>query len=371
MKNIVNCSIYIRNQDLGPADYYRIVQYIPYLEKENISVRIHESVQNKEFERNLNSFGKWWRRLYQGVLFLKICFRRYKQIRSDIRKKTDVVFIQREIFPRFMPAFIASKYRELCSKAKVIWDYDDDIFGMKEISSRETKLLLEHSQVIQGISEYSGTLIPEIYRNKYTSLPTTDASPGLEYIEAAIEEKSRIYEQQFNIIWVGTVSNLTNIDLVINALDTAARILKSRSNKQLILTIVCNEPYKRKTKDIKIENIKWSRDLAKEKIREAHLGIMPLEDGKLQRGKGGFKLIQYLSEGVPVIASDVGFCREVVSEGCGFLVSCQQDWANHIIEIASNMIIWKKLSSRAYQRYLEKFDVRNNTVVLFQLITTQ
>ena len=46
---------------------------------------------------------------------------------------------------------------------------------------------------------------------------------------------------------------------------------------------------------------------------------MPLPDSPWERGKCGFKLIQYMAAGLPVVASPVGVNDRIVSPGVGYL----------------------------------------------------
>lgn len=55
---------------------------------------------------------------------------------------------------------------------------------------------------------------------------------------------------------------------------------------------------------------------------------MPLEDSPWERGKCGYKLIQYMACGLPVVASPVGVNKEIVEDGRnGFLASGEDHWA--------------------------------------------
>jgi glycosyltransferase involved in cell wall biosynthesis len=46
-----------------------------------------------------------------------------------------------------------------------------------------------------------------------------------------------------------------------------------------------------------------------------HIGIMPLEDTAWARGKCSFKMLQYMSCGIPVVVSPVGMNLEILKMG--------------------------------------------------------
>ncbi|MCY1180088.1 sugar transferase, PEP-CTERM/EpsH1 system associated [compost metagenome] len=54
---------------------------------------------------------------------------------------------------------------------------------------------------------------------------------------------------------------------------------------------------------------------------------MPLIDGPWEKGKCGYKLIQYMACGIPVVASPVGVNVEIVGDNrCGLLAHDQAEW---------------------------------------------
>ncbi len=49
----------------------------------------------------------------------------------------------------------------------------------------------------------------------------------------------------------------------------------------------------------------WSEETEVREILQFDIGIMPLPDGSFERGKCGYKLIQYMACGKPVVASQL------------------------------------------------------------------
>ena len=82
----------------------------------------------------------------------------------------------------------------------------------------------------------------------------------------------------------------------------------------------------------------WSHGCEAQFLSQVDVGIMPLIDGPFERGKCGYKLIQYMAAGKPVIASPVGVNLEIVQPGTGLLATNQEEWLHALKQIVK----WKK-----------------------------
>ena len=81
----------------------------------------------------------------------------------------------------------------------------------------------------------------------------------------------------------------------------------------------------------------WSESTEIENIQSIDVGIMPLPDEPYERGKCGYKLLQYMACGRPVIASPVGVNRQIVEDGVnGFFASTLTDWIHAIEKLRQN-----------------------------------
>ena len=85
---------------------------------------------------------------------------------------------------------------------------------------------------------------------------------------------------------------------------------------------------------ISVEVLPWSEDREVDFIRQIDVGIMPLIDGPWEKGKCGYKLIQYMASSVPVVASPVGVNTEIVGGSqCGLLADSSVDWEASLREL--------------------------------------
>ena len=78
---------------------------------------------------------------------------------------------------------------------------------------------------------------------------------------------------------------------------------------------------------------------------------MPLPDTEYARAKAGFKLLQYMAAGVPVVASPVGINRDLVERsGAGFLADGPDEWEEALRTLLADPDLRERLgtSGRAF-----------------------
>ena len=76
------------------------------------------------------------------------------------------------------------------------------------------------------------------------------------------------------------------------------------------------------------------------------VGIMPLPDTEYARAKAGFKLLQYMAAGVPVIASPVGINGELIGRsGAGYLADGPAEWDEALRALLADPDLRSRLGS--------------------------
>lgn len=361
-------SVYVRNAEEGPSCYYRVIQYINKIE--NYQFKINNAFTTKEYRTNINLKSKYIKKAYQLILLMKVMYRRYRDIRYDLRHNPDCIIVSREFYPRFAFRFLLNQLSVLLNSYKIIWDFDDDILTLGEISKEEMKKLEQYSdRIIVTHQHLKKTLKPNCH-NKTMTMPTTDRGCTKNEFTKMIVNREKLLKEKVNLVWVGTSNNLEFLEIIIDALDKASVEIEKNEGKYVLLNVVCNVPYhpKKKVNHIQIKNYKWKRETANRVMMISHVGIMPLSESKITEGKGAFKLIQYLSFGIPIIASPVGFNKQVVNNQCGFLADKDNDWKVALSELTTDISIWRRYAQGARNRYETNFSYNKNLSIWQRLI---
>jgi glycosyltransferase involved in cell wall biosynthesis len=82
---------------------------------------------------------------------------------------------------------------------------------------------------------------------------------------------------------------------------------------------------------------KWTPERQVQSLQEFSVGLMPLTDTPWARGKCSYKMLTYMSVGVPVVVSPVGMNATVLSHGmCGFAASTRDEWVDAMSSVLSD-----------------------------------
>lgn len=359
-------SIYVENAHLTPSSYYRLTQY--FLPSE---ARFHSALPNGVY--------RWWHNrgknggvVYSILLYIFYVFRTlFFLIEDNLSFSHGTVIFARAIVPRRLPVIHKLLMRRLAKRNKIIWDFDDNILENKRISPSDFRFHSIYSDTIVVSTDVLSSLVDKSFAHKVKILPTTDGDFLCYNTEEILSQRQKLYKDEIRLVWVATAMGLEYIQPIIPFLDEAARALKELNGKKLSLHVVCNKPLVADSSCLEVVNIVWDREVAKKEIISSHIGLMPLPDTEFTRGKGGFKLIQYMSTAMPVIASAVGFNKQIVTKDFGFLIdegTTEPTWKEAILEMSSDWERYSSMSRNAKDNYNQYFSFDKNKEFWKQMI---
>lgn len=361
-------SIYTQGGIQSAGFRYRFLQYF---EKLDCNVSYNKALSDNQYQRFMPIGEKGV--TIRIVTFLLMYFRTLFYLLRDLLDNPEYIIIARTIQKKIIPIIHKELLKTLKKKGCIIiWDFDDDILELQEINKADFEFMSTISDHIVIASSYLKNIIQPEFHTKTSVLPTTDGSMLPKLTKVVIDDRKKHYANSINVIWVGTSSGLSHLRQIAPQIDKAGQHLLE-IGKDLRLIVVCNRDLEWKCAHAKLINRRWTLSVAEEVFLNAHIGLMPLDNSKASRGKGGFKLIQYLSVGLPSIASSVGINNQILEDGGGYLIEelSSEDWCNNIVKLATNENLWRNCSKEASDIYYNKYNYYENLKIWSKLINSK
>ncbi len=260
--------------------------------------------------------------------------------------KEDVYIVQKICDP--------SGYQKLIfwiikQSTKTIYDIDDAMYIIKDPSIIESFMKQVSHVVVASENLFN-------YAQKFNKNIHIITTPVPDVHNIQFERNNTI----FTIGWIGMYKvhreNLFKIFFpIIKKISHPLRLsLLGLGTKKDILEITT---YFADNKNIQIYaplNIDWENEQKTQwQICSFDVGIMPLLDTEMNRGKSAFKLKQYLSCGVPTLASNIGDNKHfIIHDYNGYLCETKLAWKKYLEKIIAmpriNYINFRKSAHNSY-----------------------
>jgi glycosyltransferase involved in cell wall biosynthesis len=189
----------------------------------------------------------------------------------------------------------------------------------------------------------------------------------IEYLPSVVDiDRYSIREktgEQFRIGWIGSPITAPYVGLIRDALEEVSL----KINMRLVLVGAGNQdPFPNMEKEF----LPWSEDTEVANIRSFDVGIMPLPDGPFERGKCGYKLVQYMACGLPVIASPVSVNTRIVEQGkTGFLASSTAEWVQALVMLSQSANLRSDLGKAGRKKVEQEYCLQVTAPRLLEILT--
>ena len=252
----------------------------------------------------------------------------------------DFAFIQKPLI--FFPytGFEAWVTRRL----PTVFDMDDAIhLKHRGLGARQVRRIVDMvDQVIVG-NEHLAEIVDA--PDKTTVIPTV-----VDHLRYAVRPMP---EGPFTVVWTGLSDNMREMEPYADAL---RRVLDEVGGRLVLISERFDAPWLR---GLPVETIPWSPEAEVAGLSVGHVGLMPLADTPFNRGKCGFKLIQYMARGIPAVASPVGTNRQIVEHGVnGMLAATPGEVEDALMRIARDPGFAASLGAAARKTVVERYSVQ-------------
>jgi len=275
---------------------------------------------------------------------------------GDLAEAAQVVFVQKRLLPTSQ-VFMLARHNSL------LFDFDDAIFTsptgdrswltQRRVETRLKHVLAAARVVIAGnrhLCDYARQFAREVIH-----LPTVLDS-------SRYPAKIHIQATEIVVGWIGHSVNhpyLLGLAEVLRQL--AARV-------QMRLLVVSDRDLK--IPGVLVENRRWSESTEIADILRMDIGIMPMPDDPWSRGKCGFKAIQYMAAGIPVVCSAVGANIDIVRDGIdGYCVSSQRQWNEGMTTLCSSADLRQRMGAAARERVCTNYSLEHTVPMMLGILS--
>lgn len=317
----------------GASSRVRMYQYIPALERAGMSVSVSPL------------FGDGYvRSLYAGRRSMTAILAAYmRRIGRQLwGGQHDVVWIEKELLP-WMPRWT----ERLRGDPLVAVDYDDAVFHNYDrhrapwirrwLGDRIDRVMARADLVTAG--------------NGYLAARAGQAGSRLVELLPTVVDLTRFpafpdYGGPARPLRVGWIGSPATADYLKMA---APAVLRLAASQRIDAVAVGARPDQ--VAGTPFRAVPWTEATEASLVSSFDIGIMPLPDEPWERGKCGYKLIQYMACGVPVVASPVGVNCEIVAPGRnGLLVSDDEQWLASLQQLANDPGLRHEMGAVGRQR---------------------
>lgn len=317
----------------GASSRLRTLQYIPYLEANGVEC-IVATLLPEQYLHRLYGFGR--------RSLAEVTWNYLKRILALWRVGAfDLVWIEKEILP-WLPAEMELM---LLAGVPYVVDYDDATFHTYDLHRHRAVRLIYGKKIDAVMRRAAAVVVGSTYlaeRARVAGAKVVEQVPTVVDIGRYSTGPSATRYARFSVGWIGSPSSTR----FLKEIEPALRSVCGVGNTSSSFVAVGSGPLG--VSGVSCVLVPWSEDTEAELCRSFDVGVMPLTDSPWSRGKCGYKLVQYMAAGRPVVASPVGANQDIVQQGrTGFLARSTAEWIDALVTLRSDEALRRSMGRAA------------------------
>lgn len=342
--------------DKAPSQRLKFEQYYPQFREAGYDVE-WSSFYDEEAWRVMYKPGHVWGKAMAMV-------RGYLRRMRDLFRlhKYDVVYTHLWITP-VGPAVFEWLFGKLAGR-KMIYDIDDLIFlknashitGWKQILKGRKKpiVLMKAAQHVITCTPFLDEFVRQ-YNTHTTDISSTIDTDRYQPVNPYTND------HKLTLGWSGSHSTTAYLHLLTNVLQ---EIYKEKPFRLLVMG----------DKDFQMEGVEveahsWSAAGELPNLQQIDIGLYPLPDEQWVLGKSGLKALQYMSLGIPTVATAIGANYRIMENGVsGFLVKTPEEWKARLRLLMKDAHLRARMGIAAREKVESQYSIKSTAPVYIAVL---
>lgn len=328
---------------MGASSRMRSYQYIPWLEADGIDVKVAPLFSDayvRGLQKNTKSLSEALR-AYVGRIWALLGSRQF-----------DLIWIEKEALP-WLPAWVEKAL--LTGSVPYVLDYDDAVFHyydqhrsavVKHLLAGKHPALMQGAALVVAGNEYLADFARRTGARCVEVVPTViDLERYPPPTPSSLKE--------FELPCVGWIGQRATAAFLAPYAPLFTRFSDEGRARFAAIGIDAQ------SLGLPMASVPWTEQTEVASIASLDIGIMPLLDGAFERGKCGYKLIQYMACGLPIVASPVGVNRQIVEHGVnGFLAETLEQWEHALQTLLSDAGLRQRMGQAGRQKVEQQYCIQ-------------
>jgi glycosyltransferase involved in cell wall biosynthesis len=299
----------------GASVRFRVSQFLPALSAAGFDVDLHPL-----FDTTL--FRMLYRPGHVAEKATALLARTLDRVKA-LRDHYDLALIHREAYPIGPPLI----ERWLAKRVPIVYDFDDAVYLPNTSDANRMIGFLKRPDKIAEVVRLStevmaGNAHLGNYARRYSShvnvvptcVDTTVWRPAVDAVRSGPPV----------IGWIGTP---TTTPYLMGLQDVFSALAKEHD----FVLRVSGSVAPVEIRGVRVDNQPWTLPGEIALFNTCDIGVYPLPNDEWTLGKCGFKAIQFMACGVPVVASPVGVNNQIIEHGVsGLLANTEAEWRDHL-----------------------------------------
>ena len=356
MARHIKVLILTKHDLLGASSRMRFFQYIPWLSRTGLEVKVLPMIPASQLA------SRYLKGTY-GLREMVIVYLRRVWAMLRLRQ-FDVVWIEKEALPWFPLWFELALLRG----TRYVLDYDDAVYlnysshrnaWVRGIyGERLAKLMANASLVVGG----NANLVRYALSAGAPKVAVVPTVVDLQRYPFVLHPR-RTADRPARVVWIGSPSTTQYLHLLRAPLMAVARV------RHIVFVVIGAGEFV--MPGVPVQVFDWTQETEFKNISNCDVGVMPLQSTPWEDGKCGYKLIQYMACGLPVVASSVGVNKEIVEHGVsGFLANSAEDWSAALLQLLTDPLLAVRMGQAGRQKVEQFYNLQVTAPKVAELLTT-